>query len=112
MWSFMGKKTFAPVCAQLRHVKRQLFFLFMCVRAFLCGYSHVHALALPCLLHLLYVSFLFVCVFSACVCLFLTSGRVGCPNPGADGLLMLNGNYLLAPSSCVCSSHDAPTITL
>lgn len=21
------------------------------------------------------------------------SGRVGCPHPGADGLLMLNGNY-------------------
>jgi hypothetical protein len=45
-----------------------------------------------------------VCV-CVCVSLSVMSGRVGCPHPGADGLLMLNGNYLSWPTpACVSSS--------
>lgn len=64
--------------------------------------------------HLLGVShlvFVFVCVCAFVtfwMCVFLMSGRVGCPNPGADGLLMLNGNYLSALSLCVSVCLQLP----
>lgn len=41
-----------------------------------------------------------VCHSAFCVCGVSLSrslsrpGRMGCPHPGADGLLMLNGNYI------------------
>lgn len=45
-----------------------------------------------------------VCLCVFVICVFLVSGRMGCPYPGADGLLMLNGNYVLAPCPSVCTA--------